>query len=49
MLEIELDIFSGMPNPTWILSEPQEGELYELLSAEPKQISSATRNRSLLA
>lgn len=43
MLEIELDIFSGMPNPTWILSERQEGELYELLSAEPKQISSATR------
>jgi len=42
MLEVELDIFSGMPNPTWILSERQEGELYELLSAEPDQISSAT-------
>jgi hypothetical protein len=43
MLEIELDIFSGMPNPTWILSEHQEGELYELLNAEPNQISSETK------
>jgi hypothetical protein len=43
MLEVELDIFSGMPNPTWVLSKKQEGALYELLSAEPKQISSATK------
>lgn len=41
MLEVELDIFSGMPNPTWILSGEQEGALYELLSAEPSQISRA--------
>lgn len=42
MLEVELDIFSGMPNPTWVLSQHQETELYELLSAEPNQISRAT-------
>ncbi len=42
MLEVELDIFSGMPNPTWVLSKRQEGTLYELLSAEPSQISPVT-------
>jgi hypothetical protein len=42
MLEVELDIFSGMPNPTWVLSKRQEGTLYELLSAEPNQISRVT-------
>ena len=39
MLEVELDIFSGMPNPIWVLSKRQEGALYELLSSEPNQIS----------
>ena len=39
MLEVELDIFSGMPNPAWVLSKRQEKTLYELLSAEPSQIS----------
>ena len=39
MLEVELDIFSGMPNPTWVLSGSQERSLYELLSADSKQIS----------
>jgi len=42
MLEVELDTFSGMPNPTWMLSKRQETTLYELLSAEPGQISSVT-------
>jgi hypothetical protein len=42
MLEVELDVFSGMPNPTWTLSPRQEGTLYELLRAEPTQISSVT-------
>jgi len=42
MLEIELDIFSGMPNPTWVLSQRQEKTLYELLKAEPAQISAPT-------
>jgi hypothetical protein len=39
MLEVELDIFSGMPNPTWILSQEHEATLYELLSGEPEQVS----------
>jgi hypothetical protein len=39
MLEIELDVFSGMPNSTWILSRSQEARLYELLRSEPDQIS----------
>lgn len=42
MLEVELDIFSGMPNPTWVLSKRQESTLYELLSSEPNQISRVT-------
>src|SRR5882757_637780 len=42
MLEVELDIFSGMPNPTWVLSKRQEAILYELLRAEPDQISRVT-------
>jgi hypothetical protein len=39
VLEVELDIFSGAPNPTWMLSEPQEKTLRELLRSEPAQIS----------
>jgi len=42
MLEVELDIFSGMSNPTWLLSKRQEKSLFELLSAEPGQISPVT-------
>ena len=42
MLEVELDIFSGMPNPTWILSSRQEATLYERLRAAPSQISRVT-------
>jgi hypothetical protein len=26
MLEVELDIFSGMPNPVWLLSQREEGK-----------------------
>ena len=40
MLEVELDVFSGVPNPTWVLSQRQEATLYERLRADPKQISS---------
>lgn len=39
MLEVELDIFSGMPNPKWILSEAEERELFERLSADSDQFS----------
>jgi hypothetical protein len=42
MLEVELDVFSGMPNPTWVLSQRQETTLYERLRADRKQIFSAT-------
>jgi hypothetical protein len=39
MLQVELDIFSGMPNPVWRLSSRQEAMLYERLDAEPRQMS----------
>ena len=39
VLEVELDIFSGMPNPTWMLSESQEKTLLELLRSDPAQTS----------
>ena len=42
MLEVELDIFSGMPNPTWVLSKRQEATLFEQLRAGPNQISPVT-------
>ncbi len=42
MLEVELDVFSGVENPTWLLPTRQERTLYELLKAEPAQISSVT-------
>lgn len=35
MLSIELDIYSGRPNPTWILPENEEKVLVERLIAEP--------------
>jgi hypothetical protein len=39
MLEVELDIFSGMPNPTWALSDEEERELIGRVSDEPAQLS----------
>jgi hypothetical protein len=39
MLEVELDIFSGMPNPTWTLTPQEESELVDLVRAAPEQIS----------
>jgi len=42
MLQIELDIFSGMPNPTWLVAKAQEKTLYEMLRADPGQIATAT-------
>jgi hypothetical protein len=35
MLRIELDIFSGCPNPSWILSPKEERELVERVKADP--------------
>jgi hypothetical protein len=36
MLQVELDIFSGRPNPLWILSGKEEKELLDRITAEPK-------------
>jgi hypothetical protein len=34
-VEIVLDMFSGRPNPTWVLDSKQESELIQRLSALP--------------
>jgi hypothetical protein len=39
MLEVEFDVFSGMPNPTVALSEKEEQELVERILSEPAQMS----------
>lgn len=39
MLEVELDVFSGMPNPTWLLTKAQEKTLYDMVSADRGQLS----------
>ena len=39
MLEAEIDVFSGMPNPTFELSEKEEKELLERIAAEANQMS----------
>jgi hypothetical protein len=39
MLEVELDILSGMPNPKWTLTRQEEGELTERIQAAPEQVS----------
>lgn len=36
MLQVELDIFSGRPNPTWTLSEKEEKELLDRVAADPQ-------------
>jgi hypothetical protein len=41
VLEVELDIFSGMPNPAWALSEAREKTLLELLRSDRGQVSPA--------
>jgi hypothetical protein len=33
--EVELDIFSGMPNPTWVLSDAEADAFAKALSALP--------------
>ena len=39
MLQAEIDVFSGMPNPTFELSEEEEKELLDRIVAEAKQMS----------
>ena len=41
MLEIEIDVFSGMPNPTFQLSTREEQELVDRVLAQPRQLSPA--------
>lgn len=41
MLQVELDIFSGNPNPKWVLADREEQELIDRLTAEPEQVSPA--------
>jgi hypothetical protein len=36
MLQVELDIFSGRPNPKWVLSPNEEKELLDRVDADPK-------------
>ncbi len=36
MLEVELDIFSGMPNPTWVLSNAEADSFLKQLAALPR-------------
>lgn len=35
MLSIELDIYSGRPNPQWVLSQQEEQDLVDLILADP--------------
>jgi hypothetical protein len=39
MVEVEIDVFSGRPNPTFGLSDGEEAELVERLVAEPGQMA----------
>lgn len=44
MLEIEIDIFSGMPNPTFQLSSREEQELVDRILAAPAQMAPAAES-----
>lgn len=47
MLQVELDIFSGRPNPKWILSPKEEKELLSRIHDDPKVMlpTAATNGR----
>lgn len=47
MLQVELDIFSGRPNPKWILSPKEEKEFVERVIADPQVMlpTAATNGR----
>ena len=34
-VEVELDIFSGMPNPTWVLTDAEADSFLKQLAAAP--------------
>lgn len=48
MLRVELDIFSGMPNPTWVLTEQEEQELLDRIIAQPNLMRSPDSAPDLL-
>jgi len=35
-VEVELDVYSGMPNPTWILTDAEAGSLVRKVAALPR-------------
>jgi hypothetical protein len=35
-VQVELDIFSGMPNPTWVLTDAEADRFLEKLAAMPR-------------
>lgn len=39
MFEVELDVYSGVDNPRWVLDEKQESELLDRVVADPLQMS----------
>ena len=39
MLEVEIDVFSGMSNPRFVLSEAEEQELLNRIITDPGQMS----------
>lgn len=43
--EVELDIFSGMPNPTWVLTTAEAETLVRRLAALPRTSASALSGR----
>ncbi|MCC6192751.1 MAG: hypothetical protein IT318_27335 [Anaerolineales bacterium] len=48
MFSVELDIFSGRPNPRWILSEAEEKELVNRILADPASILPDTLGQARL-
>jgi hypothetical protein len=44
MLEVEIDVFSGQPNPTFQLSTKEEQELVDRIVSEPGQVSSVAES-----
>lgn len=48
MLQVELDIFSGRPNPKWTLNAKEEKEFLERVTADPRVMRSATATNGRL-
>ena len=48
MLQIELDIYSGMPNPTWILTDTEERALLDRIMAKPELMLAPDQSPSVL-